>query len=68
MFDARSDNMLDNAIQHPFVITDVEIHQKEALPQKCQKSQDFQTLEKQVRFMAWVKKLKISQVRLKHLL
>ncbi len=32
MFDARSDNMLDNAIQHPFVITDVEIHQKEALP------------------------------------
>jgi hypothetical protein len=32
MFDARSDNMLDNAIQHPFVITDVEIHQKEPLP------------------------------------
>ena len=32
MFDARSDNMLDSAIQHPFKITDVEIHQKEALP------------------------------------
>ena len=32
MFDARSNNMLDNAIQHPFKITDVEIHQKEALP------------------------------------
>ena len=32
MFDARSDNMLDNAIQHPFTITDVEIHQKNALP------------------------------------
>ena len=32
LFDARSDNMLDSAIQHPFVITDVEIHQKEALP------------------------------------
>jgi hypothetical protein len=32
MFDARSDNMLYNAIQHPFTITDVEIHQKEALP------------------------------------
>ena len=32
MFDARSDNMLDSAIQHPFMITDVEIHQKEALP------------------------------------
>ena len=32
MFDARSENMLDSAIQHPFVITDVEIHQKRALP------------------------------------
>ena len=32
MFDARSDNMLDSALQHPFKITDIEIHQKDALP------------------------------------
>ena len=32
MFEARSENMLDYAIRHPFVITDVEIHQKDALP------------------------------------
>jgi hypothetical protein len=32
LFDARSENMLDSTIQHPFTITDVQIHQKEALP------------------------------------
>ena len=32
LFDARSENMLDSAIQNPFMITDVEIHQKEVLP------------------------------------
>ena len=32
MFNARSENMLDSAIQHPFIITDVEIHQKDVLP------------------------------------
>ena len=32
MFDARSENMLDSAILNQFTITDVEIHQKDALP------------------------------------
>ena len=32
MFDARTDDMLNTAVQHPFIITQEKIHRKEALP------------------------------------